>query len=115
MNAPERDRDQIDNLIRQEEGSPQVWHVYPIVEKGLHEFRVDECGCPGLRCVGPCPECLALEDPNPECWKCGGDGVVDVEVDTRPLLVVHGYFDDVGGYLGDFFSPKDPPEPTEAW
>lgn len=58
----------------------------------LRHVDVPECWC-NPRKTMICPEC---NGPTPECWRCGGDGVVEHDgAPDRPALFVHNY---IGGF-----------------
>lgn len=96
----------------------QVWHIYPHSEGGVHDTDgVAGCDC-NPRCTVPCIECIEYDDPDPECWKCQGEGVVDAAPDDRPLIVVHSRKDTVKGYLGRLFEIHDSDDddgPERPW
>ena len=59
-------------------------HVFPSWEN--HVVDGGPCWCnPDI--VQPCPECE--EPPKPDCWRCSGNGQVDVYTDDFGVIVSH--------------------------
>lgn len=67
--------------------NPQDQHVYPAAETDFHTLSGRQCECgPDVR--KPCPECTGVGDF--ECWRCGGDGLVNPEPGyTGACVVTH--------------------------
>lgn len=56
-----------------------------------HETDRIDCWCQP-RVTQLCPEPGCFEDTgteDPDCWRCGGEGVVEPYDDDKPRLIVH--------------------------
>ena len=75
------------NLV--EPGGSAPIHVYP-VNKG-HNTESPQCWC-GPEMLKLCPECADekrwLGSP-PDCWRCGGRGIVPVNAPGEVQIVSH--------------------------
>ncbi len=61
-------------------------HVFPSGRN--HVTEGGDCWCsPQFKAV--CPECEDSRDPNPECWKCQGDGLIIVSDFERADIISH--------------------------
>lgn len=48
--------------------------------------------CPEV--LQPCPECLRTH-PDPDCWRCRGNGLVPEYDEAIPSVIVHNDADDI--------------------
>jgi hypothetical protein len=77
--------------IKPQSPGPYVHHVYPI-EVREHVTSGDVCWCgPDLYRL-----CTACDGDDPDCWRCGGEGIVPVAaiVPGDRVIVVHRYIPD---------------------
>lgn len=74
-------------------------HVYPLdIKKPNGRWtsshctnKTGLCGCKPKIKQG-CPECAGLKEPDPLCWRCGGEGVVEPYNDNIGYLVIHNQY-----------------------
>lgn len=62
-----------------------------------HDTDNEDCWC-GPDLLQPCPEC-PVEPGNvrarPDCWRCGGKGLVPAFDTALPLVIVHNSTEDI--------------------
>lgn len=48
----------------------------------------EQCWClPEV--VNICPDCKGWDEPNEQCWRCSGEGIVSLYDRSHPIIVIH--------------------------